>query len=88
MPPSAGKIKNSIKWFKHMSDYLSDLKESAVQIAWEYLDRSGEIEDASFASRFLTNSVHQMIEAGERSRPEGVKRGVGRLAISGERTGR
>jgi hypothetical protein len=42
--------------------------ENAVQIAWDYLEQTGEIEDAAFASRFLLNSVRQMIEAGERSR--------------------
>jgi hypothetical protein len=51
-----------------MSEHLPHLMENAVQIAWDYLEQTGEIEDAAFASRFLLNSVRQMIEAGERSR--------------------
>jgi hypothetical protein len=51
-----------------MNKPLPHLMESSIQIAWDYLERAGEIDDASFASRFLMNSVQQMIEAGERSR--------------------
>jgi hypothetical protein len=51
-----------------MSEHLPHLKEYAVQIAWDYLEQTGEIDDAAFASRFLMNSVDRMIEAGERSR--------------------
>jgi hypothetical protein len=51
-----------------MKESLPHLMESSIQIAWDYLERTGEIDDASFTSRFLMNSVQQMIEAGERSR--------------------
>jgi hypothetical protein len=50
-----------------MSEHLPHLKEYAVQIAWDYLEQTGEIDDVAFANRFLMNSIDRMIEAGERS---------------------
>jgi len=32
---------------------LPVLIENSIQIAWDYLERTGEIEDAAVASRFL-----------------------------------
>lgn len=47
---------------------LSVLTEEAVQIAWDYLERTGEIHDATQCSRFVANSVETMIRQGVRSR--------------------
>ena len=51
-----------------MSEHLANLKEDAIQIAWDTWTDWREIDDAAFASHFLMNSVNQMIETGERSR--------------------
>jgi hypothetical protein len=37
-----------------------------IQIAWDYLERTGEIEDAAVASRFLYDTIGLMIRRGER----------------------
>ena len=42
--------------------------ESAIQIAWDYLDRTGQIDDGGFTSRFLMKTVGEMIRQGERRR--------------------
>ena len=42
--------------------------EYAVQIAWDYLERSGQIDDGAFTSRFLMMTIENMIRAGERRR--------------------
>ncbi|MCP3442267.1 hypothetical protein NLM32_14715 [Bradyrhizobium sp. CCGUVB14] len=41
---------------------LSHLVEHSVQIAWEFLERSGDLGDEALASLFLSNKI------GERSR--------------------
>jgi hypothetical protein len=51
-----------------MSEPLPHLIEKSIQIAWEYLERTGEIADADEASRFLLRSVDQMVLQGERRR--------------------
>jgi hypothetical protein len=51
-----------------MSENLSHLVEFSVQIAWEYLERSGELGDAAEASSFLSKTVETMVRQGERSR--------------------
>jgi hypothetical protein len=51
-----------------MNETLPVLMENAIQIAWDYLERSGELGDDPEASRFLMNSVEAMICRGERSR--------------------
>jgi len=38
------------------------------QIAWDFLERSGEIEDPVFASRFLYDSIELMVRQGVRNR--------------------
>ncbi|MDR6663280.1 hypothetical protein J2W51_005873 [Tardiphaga robiniae] len=48
--------------------HLSVLIEEAIQIAWDYLERAGEIEDAQFCSHVLLNSVETMVRQGVRSR--------------------
>ena len=51
-----------------MSENLSHLIEHSVQIAWDYLERTGQISDAAFASRFLSRTVEEMVRKGERRR--------------------
>jgi hypothetical protein len=51
-----------------MSESLPILMENSVQIAWDYLERTGEIEDAVAASRFLSDDIESMIRRGERRR--------------------
>jgi hypothetical protein len=46
----------------------SVLTEEAIQIAWDYLERAGEIEDAEFCSHVLLYSVETMVRQGVRSR--------------------
>lgn len=47
---------------------LSQLMENSIQIAWEYLERSGQLGDTAEASRFLSNNVENAIRRGETSR--------------------
>lgn len=42
------------------------LMENALQIAWDYLERTGQISDPEFTSRFLLDSVERMVRSGER----------------------
>jgi hypothetical protein len=51
-----------------MSISLSQLLEESFQIAWEYLERTGELGDAAAASRFLSDTIEAMIRRGQRSR--------------------
>ena len=54
--------------FPTMSVSLSQLLEESFQIAWEYLERTGELGDAAAASRFLSDTIETMIRRGQRSR--------------------
>ena len=47
---------------------ISHLLEESLQIAWEYLERTGELGDGAAASRFLSEKIEAMIRHGERSR--------------------
>jgi hypothetical protein len=51
-----------------MSDSLPILLENSIQIAWDYLERTGEIDDGSVASQFLAGTIEHMIRSGERRR--------------------
>jgi hypothetical protein len=51
-----------------MAEPLPILMENAVQIAWDYLGRSGELGDPEIASRFLLDTVESMVRRGERRR--------------------
>jgi hypothetical protein len=44
------------------------LIESSIRIAWDYLERSGDLGEPGTASRFLLESVGTMIGRGERRR--------------------
>jgi hypothetical protein len=68
-----------------MSVSLSLLLEESFQIAWEYLERTGELGDAA-ASRFLSDRIERMIREGQRSRLALANRAIGayqRFRISG-----
>ena len=49
-----------------MSEPVSVLIENSTQIAWDFLERSGEIDNGMEASRFLESSVVLMMRRGER----------------------
>lgn len=49
-----------------MSEPLSILMEHSVQIAWDYLERTGDLGEPNAASRFLMDTVEKMIRSGER----------------------
>ena len=51
-----------------MTVSLSQLLEDSFQIAWEYLERNGELGDGASASRFLSDVIETMIRRGQRSR--------------------
>ena len=44
------------------------LIESSVKIAWDFLERLGEIGDPEEASRFLVQAVGELVLKGERRR--------------------
>ena len=49
-----------------MSEPLPILMERSIQIAWDYLERSGELGEPEAASRVLLDSVELMVRQGER----------------------
>ena len=49
-----------------MPEPLPILMEKSIQIAWDYLERSGELGEPETASRFLLDSVEWMVRHGER----------------------
>jgi hypothetical protein len=51
-----------------MTEPLPILIEHSVQIAWDYLERSGELGDSAVASRFLVDDIELMVRRGERRR--------------------
>jgi hypothetical protein len=51
-----------------MTISLSQLLQESLQIAWEFLERTGELGDGAEASRFLSEKIEAMIRCGERSR--------------------
>jgi hypothetical protein len=69
-----------------MTNSLSQLLEESFQIAWEYLERTGELGDGAAASRFLGDAIEIMIRHGQRSRLALSNRAIGayqRLRMSG-----
>ncbi len=40
---------------------LASLMEESLQIAWDYLERTGEIDDNWLASRYLGDAIKLMI---------------------------
>ena len=51
-----------------MAEPLPILIAISVEIAWDYLERTGELGDAAVASRFLVDDVELMVRRGERRR--------------------
>ena len=49
-----------------MHDALGKLIEDSFQIAWDYLERTGELGDPEVASRVLFDAVEMMVLRGER----------------------
>ncbi|MDO8398354.1 MAG: hypothetical protein Q7T45_11100 [Bradyrhizobium sp.] len=49
-----------------MPEPLPILMERSIQIAWDYLERSGELGEPEAASRVLLDSVELMVRHGER----------------------
>jgi hypothetical protein len=47
---------------------LNHLIEYSIQIAWDYLERTGELDDPETASKVLLDAVEAMIRQGVRSR--------------------
>jgi len=44
------------------------LREISFQIAWDYLNRSGELGDPDEAARFLLQRIEALLQSGERRR--------------------
>src|SRR5258708_8161134 len=67
---SAGDMERARFWFVFptMTISVSQLLEESFQIAWEYLERTGELGDDAAASRFLSDTIETMIRQGQRSR--------------------
>jgi hypothetical protein len=51
-----------------MTEPLPLLIESSIEIAWDYLERTGELGDAMLAGRFLSDTIELMVRQGERRR--------------------
>ena len=51
-----------------MTEPLPLLIESSIEIAWDYLNRTGELGDAMLAGRFLSDTIELMVRRGERRR--------------------
>ena len=49
-----------------MSEPLPILVENSIQIAWDYLERAGELGDPHVASRVLLRSIEALVRQGER----------------------
>jgi len=51
--------------FVFMREPMPLLMENSIQIAWDYLEATGELGDGEVAARFLVDSVELMIRRGE-----------------------
>jgi hypothetical protein len=49
-----------------MSQPLPILMENSIQIAWDYLERTGELGEPEVAGRFLLDTVEFLVRRGER----------------------
>ena len=49
-----------------MDEPLPILMENSMMIAWDYLERTGELGDPDVASRVLLDSIEGLIRHGER----------------------
>ena len=48
-----------------MRNQVANLMEISIQIAWDYLDRTGELGEPQVAARILMDTVERMIRHGE-----------------------
>ena len=51
-----------------MNEPIPVIVENAAQIAWDFLERSGEITDAGEANHFLLLTIADLVRKGERRR--------------------
>ena len=49
-----------------MTEPLPLLIDSSIEIAWDYLNRTGELGDQVHAGRFLNDTIELMVRRGER----------------------
>lgn len=49
-----------------MQEPLSILVENSIQIAWDYLERTGELGNPGVASRVLSDTIELLVRRGER----------------------
>ena len=52
------------------------LMERSIEIAWDYLERTGQINDPEFTSKFLLTSVEHNVRMGERRQLMLVNRAI------------
>ena len=64
-----------------MDGSLSRLLEESVNIAWVYLERSGELGNGN-AARFLTDAIERMIRHGHRNRMFLANKAIGKYRES------
>ena len=65
MPRSTGTDASRRRCFP-MYEPLPILVENSIQIAWDYLERTGELGNPEVASQVLLDSIEGMIRRGER----------------------
>ena len=51
-----------------MSESTPTVIDNSVQIAWDYLERTGQIDDPNFVGEFLVAAIEHMVRNGERRR--------------------
>jgi hypothetical protein len=66
---------------------LSRLLEEAADIAWVYLERSGELGNGD-AARFLTDTIERMIRQGHRNRMYLANKAINKYLESGSQQSR
>ncbi|MDB5553571.1 MAG: hypothetical protein JWL86_3555 [Rhizobium sp.] len=49
-----------------MGEPVPNIMENAIQMAWDFLDRTGELGDPELAAGVLLDAVERMIREGER----------------------
>jgi hypothetical protein len=49
-----------------VSEPIPNVMEASIQMAWDFLDRTGELGEPEIAARVLLDAVEGMIRQGER----------------------
>jgi hypothetical protein len=49
-----------------MSEPIPVITEKALQVAWDYLEQTGQIDDPEMASWLLLDAIEEMVRCGER----------------------